>query len=107
MSVIHFLKIIKLQVYVISTKRVNDGLCLVRKRVSGVQYFLEHHYGFFYILTNAPLEGSNSTVDGYYLARCIAEKSSIAEWQVFLMIMMDVLKTHLYNFSSFGLCIFL
>ncbi|XP_042377444.1 protease 2-like [Zingiber officinale] len=73
------------EVYVINTKQVNDGLWLVRKRVSGVQYFLEHHYGFFYILTNAPLEGSNSTGDGYYLARCIAEKSSLAEWQVIVL----------------------
>lgn len=61
---------------------MKDGLWLVRERVAGVQYFLEHHYGFFYILTNASLESTSSAAEGYYLARCIAEKSLTAEWQV-------------------------
>ncbi|URE22102.1 BSD [Musa troglodytarum] len=78
------------QVYVIDTENMKDGLWLVRERVAGVQYFLEHHYGFFYILTNAPLESTSSAAEGYYLARCIAEKSLTAEWQVIVLPGQDV-----------------
>ncbi|URE22107.1 BSD [Musa troglodytarum] len=72
------------------TENMKDGLWLVRERVAGVQYFLEHHYGFFYILTNAPLESTSSAAEGYYLARCIAEKSLTAEWQVIVLPGQDV-----------------
>ncbi|KAM0941718.1 putative oligopeptidase B [Dioscorea sansibarensis] len=57
------------------------GLMPVRKRVPGVQYFLEHHYGFFYILTNDPSENITFTAEGYHLVRCRAEKSSLSTWQ--------------------------
>lgn len=73
---------ISLQVYVIDAMNVKDGLWPVRKRVPGVQYFLEHHYGFFYILTNAPSRDMVSAVGSYHLARCRAEKSLLARWQV-------------------------
>ncbi|XP_075483481.1 uncharacterized protein LOC142523653 [Primulina tabacum] len=59
------------EVYVINATNLQAGLQRFCKRVSGVQYFLEHHCGFFYILTNAPTgEGKKFSGSGYYLARC-------------------------------------
>lgn len=63
-----------------------DGLQRVRERVSGVRYFLEHHYGVFYILTNAPLSESEDRSDGnYYLAQCQVEDIQSSDWQVRLI----------------------
>lgn len=73
-----------LQVHVMESGHVRGGLWPVQKRSDKVQYFLEHHNGFFYILTNAPLEGTETTNGGYYLARCRAEKSEMDKWQVYL-----------------------
>ncbi|KAJ0986861.1 hypothetical protein J5N97_005217 [Dioscorea zingiberensis] len=64
-----------------SEEDFKNGLWLVRKRVPGVQYFLEHHNGFFYILTNAPMENISLATEGYHLVRCRAEKLSLANWQ--------------------------
>ncbi|GFP95309.1 protease 2 [Phtheirospermum japonicum] len=59
------------QVYVINVSNAKGGLQRFCKRVSGVQYFLEHHYRYFYVLTNAPTSKSKKfSGDGYYLARC-------------------------------------
>ncbi|KAI4989934.1 hypothetical protein ZWY2020_038297 [Hordeum vulgare] len=69
-------------VYVMESGNVREGLWPVQKRTNKVQYFLEHHNGFFYILTNAPLKDTGTTVEGYYLARCRAEKSLMDKWQV-------------------------
>uniref|UniRef100_A0A0E0QSR0 Prolyl endopeptidase n=1 Tax=Oryza rufipogon TaxID=4529 RepID=A0A0E0QSR0_ORYRU len=69
-------------VYVMESGHVRGGLWPVQKRSDKVQYFLEHHNGFFYILTNAPLEGTETANGGYYLARCRAEKSEMDKWQV-------------------------
>lgn len=73
-----------LQVHVMESGHVRGGLWPVQKRSDKVQYFLEHHNGFFYILTNGPLEGTETTNGGYYLARCRAEKSEMDKWQVYL-----------------------
>lgn len=73
-----------LQVHVMESGHVRGGLWPVQKRSDKVQYFLEHHNGFFYILTNAPLEGTETANGGYYLARCRAEKSEMDKWQVYL-----------------------
>jgi hypothetical protein len=57
----------------------------VRKRVTGVQYFLEHHQGYLYILTNDPTDAVKLADDGgYYLARCMAERSMLNKWEVIL-----------------------
>uniref|UniRef100_A0A8I6YGP8 Prolyl endopeptidase n=1 Tax=Hordeum vulgare subsp. vulgare TaxID=112509 RepID=A0A8I6YGP8_HORVV len=69
-------------VYVMESGNVREGLWPVQKRTNKVQYFLEHHNGFFYILTNAPLKDTGTTVEGYYLARRRAEKSLMDKWQV-------------------------
>uniref|UniRef100_A0A453L1U3 Prolyl endopeptidase n=1 Tax=Aegilops tauschii subsp. strangulata TaxID=200361 RepID=A0A453L1U3_AEGTS len=69
-------------VYVMESGNVREGLWPVQKRTNKVQYFLEHHNGFFYILTNAPLKDTETAVEGYYLARCRAEKSLMDKWQV-------------------------
>lgn len=53
--------------------------------MTGVQYFVEHHHGYFYILTNYPTEAVDlADYGGYYLARCIAERSMLNEWEVML-----------------------
>ncbi|XP_050223257.1 uncharacterized protein LOC126673230 [Mercurialis annua] len=67
------------EVYVIEAANPLHGLQRVHKRVSGVQYFLEHHSGSFYILTNAPLSGWNG--ENYYLATCQVEDIQTRKWQ--------------------------
>lgn len=59
-----------------------DGLQRICKRTSGVQYFVEHHYGFFYILTNAPLPNGQWSSEDYYLVRCRVEDIESAKLQV-------------------------
>lgn len=72
-----------LQVYLIDAANPLDGLQKVWKRVSGAQYFLEHHRGSFYVLTNAPLSGNKEwSGEGYYLASCRAEDLLSSSWQV-------------------------
>lgn len=69
-----------LQVYVIDATNPFDSMQRVHKRVSGVQYFLEHHNGLFYILTNAALSGWSG--GNYYLATCPVEHILSSQWQV-------------------------
>ena len=73
---------LKLQVYVIDATNPSNGIHKIRERVSGAQYFLEHHYGLFYILTNTPLENGQWSGENYYLARCPVEDTRSAKWQV-------------------------
>ncbi|PWA89051.1 hypothetical protein CTI12_AA114330 [Artemisia annua] len=69
-------------VYIIDANKPKDGLLKVHDRVSGVQFFLEHHKGFFYILKNAHSYDENDLLDGnYYLARCPVEDIQSANWQ--------------------------
>ncbi|XP_021308980.1 uncharacterized protein LOC8063744 isoform X2 [Sorghum bicolor] len=70
------------EVFVIESDNLREGLWPIRNRVDKVQYFLEHHNGFFYILTNAPVNDTEMTTEGYYLARCRAEKSLVDRWQI-------------------------
>ncbi|CAN1137427.1 Dipeptidyl aminopeptidase BI [Linum perenne] len=59
------------EVYVIDAARPLDGLERICNRVSDVQCFVEHHYGSFFILTNAPLSENKEIADGsYYLVTC-------------------------------------
>ncbi|XP_010521477.1 PREDICTED: uncharacterized protein LOC104800376 isoform X1 [Tarenaya hassleriana] len=70
------------EVYVISADYPSAGLRRVRRRAVGVQYFLEHHNGLFYILTNAPTSGtSERSGKGYYLTRCRVEEIEASNWQ--------------------------
>uniref|UniRef100_A0A2P2KHY7 Prolyl endopeptidase-like n=1 Tax=Rhizophora mucronata TaxID=61149 RepID=A0A2P2KHY7_RHIMU len=70
------------EVYVIDATSPFHGMQRVRKRVSGVQYFLEHHSGMFYILTNAPLSENKIWSGGnYYLATCQVEHIQSSNWQ--------------------------
>ncbi|GJN33701.1 hypothetical protein PR202_gb22322 [Eleusine coracana subsp. coracana] len=83
-----YLVLIWLQVYVIESDNVRKGLWPIRKRADQVQYFLEHHNGFFYILTNVPLKDAETPTEpteGYYLARSRAEKSLVNEWQIVML----------------------
>ncbi|XP_021293451.1 uncharacterized protein LOC110423548 [Herrania umbratica] len=70
------------EVYVVDSTDPLSGLQRVHERVSGVQYFLEHHFGFFYILTNVPMKGSMMcSTEGYYLARCQVGDIQSTTWQ--------------------------
>ncbi|KAI9105104.1 hypothetical protein K1719_022820 [Acacia pycnantha] len=68
-------------VYVINAANPMDGLERICKRASGVQYFVQHHHGLFYILTNAPIPEGNWSGQGLYLARHRVEDIGCAYWQ--------------------------
>lgn len=77
---------ILLQVYIIDALNPQSGIQRFRKRLSGVQYFLEHHHGFFYVLTDAPVSKNESSSNGnYYLATCRAEDFQSNDFQVILI----------------------
>ncbi|XP_042502302.1 protease 2 isoform X2 [Macadamia integrifolia] len=79
------------EVYVIDANNPQNELQRVRKRVPGVQYFLEHHHGFFYILTNASCgEDTGLVSGGYHLARCSAEDIQSSIWQDIIVPDQDV-----------------
>ncbi|MCO5598888.1 hypothetical protein L7F22_052987 [Adiantum nelumboides] len=68
-------------VYLIDAANPLDGLQKVWKRVSGVQFFLEHHHELFYVLTNAPLSESKKwSGEGYYLASCRLQDLLSSNW---------------------------
>nr|XP_043624396.1 protease 2 [Erigeron canadensis] len=70
------------EVYIIDADNPKDSLQKVHDRVSGVQFFLEHHRGFFYVLTNASLCDEKKLSDGnYYLARCRVQDVHSINWQ--------------------------
>ncbi|XP_048228684.1 protease 2 isoform X3 [Ricinus communis] len=99
----YFFQLKWLLVYVIDAANPLDDLQRVYKRVSGVQYFLEHHSGSFYILTNAPLSGQAS--GNYYLATCQVEDIQSCKWQNIILPSedmnfqdMDIFKGHLVLF---------
>ncbi|KAJ6312400.1 hypothetical protein OIU77_014020 [Salix suchowensis] len=95
-------------VYVIDATNPLDGLQRVHERVSGVRYFLEHHYGVFYILTNVPLSESEDLSDGnYYLAQCQVEDIQSSDWQNIILPSedmsfqdMDIFNGHLVLFVN-------
>lgn len=73
------------EVYVIDAANPFDSLHRVHKRVHGVQYFLEHHHGFFYVLTNHPsVEVKKLHCGNFYLGICRIEDINSAIWQVIL-----------------------
>ncbi|XP_022149039.1 uncharacterized protein LOC111017556 [Momordica charantia] len=70
------------EVYIIDANNPLSGLQRIHKRIPGIQYFLEHHFGFFYILTNAPLEkNGDCSKEEYYVARCRVEDIKSSDWQ--------------------------
>ncbi|CAN7087349.1 unnamed protein product [Brassica oleracea var. botrytis] len=71
------------EVYIVNAEKPLAGLRRARERVPGVQCFLEHHNGFFYILTNAHTDAASEwSGEGYYLSRCLVEEVESSEWQV-------------------------
>ncbi|XP_077237637.1 prolyl oligopeptidase family protein [Tasmannia lanceolata] len=79
------------EVYVVDATNPHSGLQCVRKRVPGVQYFLEHHHGFFYLLTNAPSEVMSRVGGDYHLARCSTGNLPLANWQDIILPGQDVI----------------
>ncbi|KAK9074466.1 hypothetical protein SSX86_007064 [Deinandra increscens subsp. villosa] len=79
---LHIIHIFYTSVYVVDANNPKNGLRKVHNRVSGVQFFLEHHRGFFYILTNLHVGDENELLDGnHYLARCRVEDVQSASWE--------------------------
>jgi hypothetical protein len=92
------------QVYVIDSANPTDGLQRLCERTSGVQYFVEHHSGQFYFLTNAPLPDGKWSGDEYYLVRCRVEDIQSPKLQV----VCDELHTffsHLRSLLPVHLCV--
>ncbi|XP_019462191.1 PREDICTED: uncharacterized protein LOC109361251 isoform X2 [Lupinus angustifolius] len=70
------------EVYIIDSANPMDGLQRICKRTSAVQYFVEHHSGLFYILTNAPMPDDGQWFgEDYYLVRCRVEDIESAKWE--------------------------
>ncbi|GAB2242105.1 hypothetical protein Droror1_Dr00018880 [Drosera rotundifolia] len=70
------------EVYLIDAAYPMNDLQRVHKRIPGVHYFLEHHHGSFYVLTNYPPSEAEQLWDGKsYLAICRAEELHHANWQ--------------------------
>uniref|UniRef100_A0A0R0LGU3 Peptidase S9A N-terminal domain-containing protein n=1 Tax=Glycine max TaxID=3847 RepID=A0A0R0LGU3_SOYBN len=72
-------------VYVIDSVNPSNGLQKICNRTSGVQYFVEHHSGLFYILTNAPIPDAEWSGQGYYLVRCRVEDVESAKFQSIIL----------------------
>ncbi|XP_027362765.1 uncharacterized protein LOC113870370 [Abrus precatorius] len=86
-------------VYVIDSVNPSNGLQKICKRTSGVQYFVEHHSGLFYILTNAPIPAGQWSGEGYYLVRCHVEDIESAKLQNIILPDKD---TSLYDMDMFN-----
>lgn len=88
---------VSLQVYVIDAINPQGYLHRVHRRIPGVQYFLEHHHGYFYALTNQLPRGNNILSTGnYYLIRCRVQDVQEAKWEVNL----NVTWLHMFRISS-------
>ncbi|KAF7132771.1 hypothetical protein RHSIM_Rhsim09G0121600 [Rhododendron simsii] len=93
-------------VYVIDASNPQNGLRRLCKRVPGVQFFVEHHCGFFYVLTNASLgEDKDLSTGTYYLGRVRVEDMHLNNWQNIIVPSkgsslrdMDILNGHLVLF---------
>ncbi len=75
----HYLKVsrpLSMQVYLLDAKDPEQAPQRVEPRRSDVEYFVEHHDGFLYILTNSGL-GCN-----YQLVQCPVDSTSSKHWQV-------------------------
>ncbi|KAG6552614.1 hypothetical protein Mapa_005814 [Marchantia paleacea] len=71
------------EVYLIDADNPEADLQLVEERRGGIQYFVEHHQGFLYILTNRRMDGGNTrtAVGDYRLVRCSLGNLSSKCWQ--------------------------
>ncbi|KAL1569852.1 dipeptidyl aminopeptidase BI [Salvia divinorum] len=73
-------------VWFINASNPHTGLQRFCRRVSGVQYFMEHHRGIFYVLTNAPTcKDKNFSGIGLYLARCRVDDAQSANLEDFFI----------------------
>uniref|UniRef100_A0A7C9DVX1 Peptidase S9A N-terminal domain-containing protein n=1 Tax=Opuntia streptacantha TaxID=393608 RepID=A0A7C9DVX1_OPUST len=73
------------EVYVIDATNPLGGPRRVHRRIHDVQYFLEHHHGFFYVLTNRPLDRVGKLGNRKLcLGNCGVEDINSGDWQVIL-----------------------
>ncbi|XP_047323604.1 protease 2 isoform X2 [Impatiens glandulifera] len=88
------------EVYVLDAYNVQEGIRRFQKRVSGVKVFLEHYGGFFYILTNAPLnEEKPLPSESYCLARCRVENPD--NWETIITQSEDLILQDMDVFNGF------
>ncbi|KAL3681564.1 hypothetical protein R1sor_024520 [Riccia sorocarpa] len=71
------------EVYLVDADDPYADLQLVEKRTPGVQYFLEHHEGFLYILTNrqSAIDADSAMAGDYRLVRCNIEDLGRQDWE--------------------------
>ncbi|KAK9676062.1 hypothetical protein RND81_11G051300 [Saponaria officinalis] len=70
------------EVFVLDAISPLDSLRRVHKRVDGVQYFLEHHQGCFYVLTNYPsAEVGTLQRESFYIGVRRVEDKDSTNWQ--------------------------
>lgn len=74
--------LVLLQIHVIDAQIVKSGLHRIQKRISGVQYCLEHHHhGYFYALTDRPLSGDELLATRkHYVVRCPVQDVQETRW---------------------------
>lgn len=65
-----------MQVYLVDARNPGGGVRIVEPRRSEVEYFVEHHDGFLYILTNA------GPSPNYRLVRCPVQTPASKHWEV-------------------------
>ncbi|KAI4373336.1 hypothetical protein MLD38_011470 [Melastoma candidum] len=86
-------------VYLVDATNPFHGLGKIWNRVSNVRFFVEHHYGSFYILTDVPLSNpSNWDGEGFYLAIWDGENTGpnvIFPTKDVTIQDMDIFKSHL------------
>lgn len=92
-------KCMPVQVYLMDSTDMRSGLQRIREREAGVQYFVEHHYGFFYILTNAPLENGKMVAANYQLARCSVANIASNKWQVCIVFSISIFRLVYYKWN--------
>ncbi|XP_074268263.1 uncharacterized protein LOC141591729 isoform X1 [Silene latifolia] len=74
------------EVFVLDAISPLNSLRRVHKRIDGVQFFLEHHQGFFYVLTNNPsTEVGMLPRENFYMGICRVEDIDSKNWQSIIL----------------------
>ncbi|KAJ7567366.1 hypothetical protein O6H91_02G143800 [Diphasiastrum complanatum] len=95
------------EVFLIQSKNPTGAIQRVEERQDNVQYFVEHHEGYLYILTNrsGPKEKEITVTDSYRLVRCDVRGLSFNNWQEIIPFQreswvedMDIFEKHLVTY---------
>jgi protease II len=95
------------QIYVMNLSKPLNGLTTIHKCVSsGDSCSLEHHQGFFYIMTNARLSEKNITSGNYYMIRCRVEDVESNIWQIIIPPSEDLSLQEMDMFNEYMVLLF-